>query len=217
MSYSVKVGTRPSKLALKQVEEIKKLLPGLEFKVVPIETKGDKDKKSPLLALEGTDFFTYEIEKSLLDRRIDVAIHSAKDLEKTTPAGLIIAAITRSIDPFDCLISGNKLTLSQLESGSSVGTSSKNRQEAIRNYRRDLVVADIRGNVDDRIAQLDDGKFDAIIVAKAALIRLGLNERAVQTIPFSIIRSHPLQGRLAVQIHRERIDLLEIFGSIHEN
>lgn len=209
-------GTRPSKLALKQIDELKRLLPDVRFNIVAIRTRGDKDKTTPLPRTEGSDFFTHEIEQALLNGEIDIAVHSAKDLEEKTSRGLYIAAVTKSISPYDALISKDSLSLDELPLGAVVGTSSVNRQEAIKRYRGDLSVKDIRGNVDDRFRQLDNGDFDAIIVAYAALIRLGLIRRASQIIPFNIMRAHPMQGRLAIQVREERSDLKKLFEEINE-
>ncbi|MBU4312634.1 MAG: hydroxymethylbilane synthase [Candidatus Omnitrophica bacterium] len=213
----IKVGTRPSSLALKQVEEIRRLLPGIRFDVVTIKTKGDKDKVTPLSSQENTDFFTHEIEKALLNGEIDAAIHSAKDLEENTPEELILAAVTKSISRSDSLVARENLTLDTLPTGSRIGTSSKNRRLGVSKYRKDLVTLDIRGNIDERLTQLDKGYFDAIIIAHAALIRLGYGNRISQIIPYSIIEPHPLQGRLAIQIRRDRHDLFEIFRGLNEN
>lgn len=214
MKNYLKVGSRPSQLALRQVEEIASLLPGLKFEVIPIATKGDKDKNTPLVFKEGSNFFSYEIEQALLSGEIDLAVHSAKDLEEDIPRELTIALMTKSISPFDCLVSKDRQTLSGLAAGSLIGTSSKNRSEAILKFRGDLIIKDIRGNIEERLEQLDQGKFDAIIVAQAALIRLGLTERISQIIPLSIIKPHPLQGKLAIQLRRNRKDLLDLFRSV---
>jgi hydroxymethylbilane synthase len=217
MNTLIKVGTRPSRLALKQVQEIKKLTNGISYEIVPIATNGDKDKKTPLILCEGSNFFTYEIEQALLSGCIDVAVHSAKDLETDMPKGLRLIGLTDSISPYDCLVSRPHGTLNTLKIGAIIGTSSQNRIEAIKKYRSDLVVKSIRGNVDERLNQLDIGEYDAIIVAHAALIRLDLINRISQIIPLDIIDAHPLQGRLAVQIREDRKDLIGIFRSLNGN
>ncbi len=212
----LKVGTRPSRLALKQVEEVRGKLPYLEFDTIVIKTKGDKDKITPLTSVENTDFFTHEIEQALLKGEIDVAVHSAKDLEEELPEELKIAAMTKSVSQLDCLVSTEGYTLETLPEGATIGTSSKNRKEGIRMFREDLITKDIRGNVDDRLEQLDRHEYDAIIVAQAALIRLGFLDRPTHVIPTSIIKPHPLQGRLAIEVRKDRQDLIEIFKGIHE-
>ncbi|MCK9554346.1 hydroxymethylbilane synthase [bacterium] len=215
--HTYKAGTRPSPLALKQVEEIQKRLPSISLETAVIRTRGDKDKVSSLWNEQETDFFTREIESALLGKSIDIAIHSAKDIEIDMPAGLVIAAITSSISPFECLVSRDNFSLRNLKSGAIVGTSSRKRKVALTGFRPDLVVKDIRGNIDERLKQLDDGRFDAIIVAHAALIRLNLEHRITKIIPKEIMEPHPLQGCLAVQIRSDRQDLLSIFRSINEN
>lgn len=214
MDKIIRIGTRPSLLALRQVEEIRRLLPGVALEVVTIETSGDRDKLTPLAETEGSDFFTHEIEQALLDFCIDAAVHSAKDLEEIIPDGLVIAAITGSISPYECLVSRNNLKLDQLAFESRIGTSSKKRKEALVKYRSDFLIKGLRGTIDERLQQLDRGDFDAIIVAHAALIRLGYTGRISQIIPAEIIQPHPLQGRLAVQVREDRVDLLEIFRRI---
>jgi len=124
----IRIGTRPSRLAIKQAEEIKKHLPDVIFETIPIETRGDRDRVTPLSGFENSDFFTYEIEEALLEGSIDAAVHSAKDIEKNAPRKLVIAAVTRSISPFECLVSRKGLKLEELAPGSVVGTSSRKRR-----------------------------------------------------------------------------------------
>jgi hydroxymethylbilane synthase len=216
VSQRIKVGSRPSKLALAQVDEIQAKLKGISFKIVLIETKGDKDKKTSLSLRENTDFFTFEIEQALLDKRIDIAIHSAKDLEKNPPSELEVIALTKSLSIFDCLASKFDFTLDTLPKASRVGTSSQSRKDSLLKYRSDLIVKDIRGNIDERLSQLDKGNFEAIIVAQVALMRLGYENRISQVISPNIITPHVLQGRLAVQIRQDRSDLREIFKEIDD-
>ncbi len=214
MKRALRVGTRPSLLAIKQVKEIEGLLPSIRFEVITIATEGDRDKRTPIYRIEGSDFFTRQIEEALLENRIDAAIHSAKDLEDDIPEELMIAAITKSISPYDCLVSHDKKTLRQLRKGAVVGTSSSKRRESTLKYRDDLIIKDLRGDIDERLKKLDNGEFDAIIVAHAALIRLGYEERIAEIITKDMIGPHPLQGCLAVQIRRDRKDLLRIFRRI---
>ena len=216
MFSSIRIGTRPSPLALKQVLEVQARLAGIRAEIVPIKTRGDIDKKSPLFDREGSDFFTGEIEQALLSGQIDAAVHSAKDLPWDLPGELIIAAITSSISPFECLVSRSGLALDKLPKGAVIGTSSTKRKAAILAFRSDLKVKPIRGDIDQRLALLDAGSFDGIITAHAALIRLGYQARITQIIPQDIIQPHPFQGALAIQIHRERRDLFDIFRSFDE-
>lgn len=208
---TLKIGTRPSPLAVKQAEEISSLLPEISIKIITIETKGDMDKTTPLSQMEGTDFFTREIEEALISGSIDTAVHSAKDVEDITPELLSIAAITKSISSYDCLVSRRGDTLETLPARSVIGTSSQKRKDAVFKFRSDLIVKDIRGDIDERLQQLDEGAFDAIIVAHAAMIRLGYEARITQIIPKEIVEPHPLQGRLAIQVRSDRTDLMKIF------
>jgi len=212
----IRVGSRPSRLAITQVEEVMDHLPGVDYEIIAMETEGDRDKVTPLTDGVAANFFTYDVEKSLLDERVDVAIHSAKDLEEVLPNGLVIAAMTRSISPFECLVSRSNLKMEELPAGAVVGTSSLKRRLAVERFRGDLIVKDIRGNIDERISQLDQGIFDAIIVARAALIRLKLEARIAEIIPPHIIKPHPLQGRLAVQVKEDRVYLINIFRRVND-
>jgi hydroxymethylbilane synthase len=214
---TIRIGTRPSPLAVKQAEEIISLLPAGNFEIVKIETSGDKDKITSLSHAEGSDFFTREIEDALLSGEIDAAVHSAKDIEENIPEALAIAATTPSVSPYECLVSRNGLSLAGLPEDAVVGTSSRARKEALKAFRPDLKVKDIRGDIGERLKQLDEGIFDAIIVAHAALIRLALEDRIAEIISEKIMRPHPLQGRLAVQIRADRKDLANIFEVLNEH
>lgn len=198
----IRVGTRPSPLALQQVEEIVSLLPGVEFNIRMIKTAGDCDKRTPLASVEGSDFFTRQIEDALLAGSIDVAIHSAKDLPDVSKEGLIITAITKSIDIFDALVSKDMLKLDELKYGAIVGTSSARRKKQLAAYRSDLCLVDIRGTIAERLQLLDNGDLDAVVIAAAALVRLGLENRISQRVPSEILTPHPLQGALAIQIRQ---------------
>lgn len=218
MTQRLRLGTRPSPLAIRQVKEVEKLLGGIaSFEIIPVMTTGDRDKKTPLSGMEGSDFFTRDIEEALISGRIDAAVHSAKDLEAEQPGELMIAAVTRSTSPYECLISRDRRSLGRLRSGAAIGTSSLKRKEALLRFRPDLIIKDIRGTIEERLARLDKGDYDAVIMAHAALIRLGYEDRISEIIPADIIRPHPLQGRLAVQIRRDRPDLAGIFRRIDAN
>jgi len=199
-------------LAIKQAREIQNMLKKEVFEFVPIETHGDKDKLMPFSHIEGTDFFTREIEEALIRGDIDAAVHSAKDLQEYIPTQLEVAAITASISPYECLISRDNRRLDELLPGARIGTSSRKRKEALLKYRRDFKVCDLRGNIEERINQLDRGNFDAIIVAHAALIRLGRENRITQVIPQEIIPAHPLQGSLAIEVRADDAEMIKLFS-----
>ncbi|MDD5476835.1 MAG: hydroxymethylbilane synthase [Candidatus Omnitrophica bacterium] len=214
MKETLRLGARSSPLSLKQADEIKGIFPSIDFEVITYQTQGDRDKHTPFARFEGSDFFTRQLEEALLKREIDVAVHSAKDLEENPPRGLTIAAITASISPYECLVSrGNKL-LGGLKPGSRIATSSSKRKNALLRYRRDLEIYDVRGNIEERLYQLDKGKFDALIVAHAALIRLGLENRITEIIPKWVIPAHPLQGSLALQVRSDNQRLIDLFSVV---
>lgn len=198
----LRLGTRKSPLALRQAEEIRKLYPGLGFELIGYETPGDRDKLTPISGIEGSDFFTRDLDKALLGEEIDLAVHSSKDLPVKLAKGLYVALETDSLSPFDCLVSRNDLKIDELPKGSRIGTSSIRRKAQIRLIRMDLRIADVRGNIEERLKLIDSGVIDALIVAQAALIRLGLEKRVVQIL--DIFGTHPKQGRLSVVVKEER-------------
>jgi hydroxymethylbilane synthase len=199
MAKTYKIGTRTSPLALKQVEEVlsalKKFYPGIGAEITGIDTYGDKDKTTPISEIEKSDFFTREIDRALLEGKIDFAVHSAKDLPDILEEGLFIAAITESIDPLDVLVSKSGLKLNQLPRGAKIGTSSLRRKKALKEFRPDFEIIDIRGNIAERLRRK---WLDGIVIASAGLVRLGLEDRITERIPFDILRPHPLQGSLAI-------------------
>jgi len=215
MGPTYRVGTRTSPLALRQVEEVlgalKRFYPSIKVEIKGIDTYGDKDKDTPISKIEGSNFFTKEIDEALLQGEIDIAIHSAKDLPENLTPGLFTVAITRSIDPFDVLVAKKNLRLSELKVGARVGTSSLRRKAQLESYRKDFQIIDIRGNIGERLRLLDETELDGIVVAAAGLIRLGLEKRITQRIPFDILRPHPLQGRLAVIARRDDEDIIYLY------
>ncbi|MFH1732364.1 MAG: hydroxymethylbilane synthase [Planctomycetota bacterium] len=198
----LRVGARGSRLSLAQFDEMKELLgillPETELRLVPIDTPGDRDKSTPLPVVGDDDFFTRNIDAALRHREIDLALHSAKDLPEQLAADLRVAALTPSFAPWDCLVSRDGRTLSDLPEGARVGTSSGRRREALLALRPDARPLDIRGNVPDRLRQLDDGHYDALILAAAGLVRLGLEHRIAQTLSLDEAPPAPGQGALAV-------------------
>jgi hydroxymethylbilane synthase len=214
----IKIGTRTSPLALKQVEEFKRISKRInntvEFQIVGIDTYGDKDKKTSISVMEGTDFFTREIDDALLYGRIDFALHSAKDLPDVLREGLAVAAITSSIDPYDVLVSKNRLKLDKFPFAAKIGTSSIRRKKQLKEYRKDFQIVDIRGNIHQRLEILDNSMLDAIVIAAAGLIRLGLEDRITQKIPLEIMEPHPLQGCLAAVVRENDVDTSNLLRKI---
>jgi len=201
------VGTRGSALALAQtrfvVERLKESWPEAEFKVKTIRTRGDGGADPREQAI-----FVKELQEALLVREIDIAVHSLKDLPTEEPKGLKIAAIPRRQDPRDAFLGKAFKRLEDLPKGAVVGTSSIRRKAQILAHRPDLVVKDLRGNVDTRLAALGGGEYDAIILAAAGLIRLDLRNRIDQFLEPEVMLPAPGQGALALEV-RQGDDLAE--------
>ena len=213
-----RVGTRRSPLALKQVEEVLHLLkefyPYFNANVITIDTYADKDKITPISDIEGTDFFTREIDNALLQGEIDFAVHSAKDLPDENRERLVVTAITKPLDPWEALVSKNNLKLNELPYGAKVGASSSRRKTQLKNFRSDLKIANIRGNIQERLRKLEETDLDAIVVAVCALMRLGLEDRISERISLEILRPHPFQGSLAVVARESDKDLNKFLSKI---
>jgi hydroxymethylbilane synthase len=218
------IGTRGSDLALWQANYIKDKLSGIgvEAELKIIKTQGDKILNLRLDKLEGKGFFTKELEEELMVGKIDLAVHSHKDLPTTHPIGLIIAAVPEREDPAelllilkDCVDVTQKLSL---KTGAMVGTSSNRRKAQILAIRTDLNIEDLRGNVPTRIQKLRDEKYDAILLAKAGVNRLGidLSEFHVEVIETTEIIPAPAQGALAIQIRENDAELYNLLQQIHD-
>lgn len=210
----IKVISRESPLAILQVEEVFSQLPvHTEYELIACRSYGDKHQSVSLMETLSPDFFTRELDEALLKGEADLAVHSAKDLPYPLPAGLKVIALTASQDPGDSLVlrEGESYQLETLPPGSVVATSSLRRKEELMNCRPDLQVRSIRGSIEERIKQVDNGDFDALIVATCALQRLELTHRIVQALPF---KTHPLQGALAVVAKSDREDLQQLFAEI---
>lgn len=184
MTQTLRIATRKSQLALWQARYVQSRLlendPELRVELVEIKTQGDKILDVPLAKVGGKGLFIKELEQALLDGRADIAVHSMKDLTVTLPDGLHIAAVCQREDPRDAFVSNHFHDLDALPAGSRVGTSSLRRQCQLRATYPKLDVIDLRGNVNTRLGKLDAGEFDAIVLAAAGLLRLGLKKR-IQT------------------------------------
>ena len=205
MSRPLIIGSRGSKLALWQAEQartrLQNLDPQLDVHIEIIKTTGDV-KNDPLSVIGGKGVFTKELEDALLDGRIDLAVHSLKDLPTILPDGLSIAAICEREDPRDALVlraGAENGSLLELPEGAVVGTSSQRRLAQLKALRSDVVVRDLRGNVDTRIRKLDEGQYDAVILASAGLVRLGLHERISARIAISEMLPAVGQGAIAIE------------------
>jgi len=177
----LRIATRKSPLALWQAEHVRtrlqRLHPGLQVELVTMSTQGDRVLDSPLAKIGGKGLFVKELEQGMLAGRADIAVHSMKDVPVELPEGLEIGAILEREDPRDALVSNRFSALSELPQGARVGTSSLRRQCQLRAVRPDLEILDLRGNVNTRLAKLDAGDYDAIVLASAGLKRLGMAQR----------------------------------------
>ncbi|HXE74670.1 MAG TPA: hydroxymethylbilane synthase [Candidatus Xenobia bacterium] len=215
------LGTRGSRLALWQANHIKTLLERaypIEVRLETIRTTGDKITDVPLAQVGGTKaLFTKEIEEAILEGRVDLAVHSLKDLPVELLAGLTIGAIPAREDARDALISRHGQPLAALPAGARVGTSSLRRQLQLRLRRKDLTIESLRGNLDTRLRKLDEGQYDAVVVALAGLKRLGWADRATQV--FSPNEMVPAigQGALAIEIRSDDGQLRQALASLHDS
>ena len=212
------IGTRGSRLALWQAnfvaDELKKKFPALEIEIIKIQTKGDKILDAPLAKIGGKGLFTKEIEIQMADKKIDLAVHSLKDLSSELPEGFKIAAITKRENPFDAFVSEKFSTLADLPKNSVVGTSSLRRAAQILKIRPDLKIKNLRGNVETRLKKLDAGEFDAIILAAAGLIRLGYSARIKKFLPEIIPAAG--QGALAIEIRDDDLKTAELIKFLND-
>ena len=172
------------------------------------------DKKTPISEVEGTDFFTRELDDAVLGRLADFAVHSAKDLPESLKAGLTLAALTSSIDVNDVLVSRRNLKLDELPYGAKIGASSLRRKTQLKEYRPDFRIVDIRGNIGERLGLMDETDLDAVVLAAAGLIRLGLKERITERIPLEIMKPHPLQGALAAVARSDDYEMIGILSAV---
>lgn len=211
------IGSRGSQLALVQAhliqEQLQQQTPGIEIRIEIIKTTGDV-RTEPLSIIGGKGVFTKELEEALLDERIDLAVHSLKDLPTITPQGLAIPAICKRDDPRDALVLPMKTkagaTLQQLASGAVAGTSSPRRLAQLKSLRSDLTFKDVRGNVDTRLRKLDDGEYDALILACAGLRRLQLDNRITAALPADQMLPAVGQGALAIETRSTDADAIEV-------
>jgi len=200
----IRIGSRGSKLALWQANwaksSLEKAFPSLEVTIEIIKTTGDRYQEVTPPENMPKGLFTKEIQDALLNNEIDVAVHSLKDLETGLNPDLFLAAITERENPYDALISHSGESLHQLPENAHVGTTSTRRKSQLLNQRPDLHITELRGNVDTRLRKLDEGMYDAIILACAGLTRLGLKERITQELTSDLIIPAVGQGALGIEI-----------------
>jgi len=217
----LKIGTRGSALALAQANETRARLmaahglPEQAFAIVPISTSGDRIQDRPLSEAGGKGLFTKELEDALLDGRIDIAVHSSKDMPTFLPDGLALIAFLERADPRDAFIGRTAPTLEELPEGAVVGSSSLRRQALIRRLRPDIEVVNFRGNVPTRLAKLDGGQVDATLLAAAGLSRSGLAGRITETLDPQKFPPAPGQGAICIEARIGDDRVMEMIAPIH--
>ncbi len=214
------LGTRKSALALWQATHVRDRLlalhPGLNVTIVPMTTMGDRQLSGPLTASGGKALFTKELEQGLSEGRIDLAVHSMKDVVAQLPEGLTIGAILEREDPRDALVSALRVAgLDDLPPGARIGTASLRRSCQIRHGRPDLHIETLRGNVNSRLARLDAGEFSAIILAAAGLKRLGLAERISGYLPINVSLPAASQGAIGIECRQADAQTTALIAPLH--
>ena len=218
MARKLRVGTRGSKLSLRQTQLVIDALrahdPDLAVETVIIQSAGDRAPDAPLERLQGIGFFAKDLEAAVADGRCDVAVHSAKDLPTTLDPRLCLGAVPAREDPRDGLVSRGGAPLAALPLGARVATSSLRRAAQLRARRPDLRIVSIRGNIDTRLAKLERGDADALCIAAAGLIRMGWEDRVSEWLAPEVMLPAPAQGALAVEVRRDAAAVLDLLRSI---
>ncbi len=213
------IGTRQSRLAVRQTEIVLESLrsahPDVSLEVRTVRTTGD-DSPASLGEIGGRGVFVIELEQALLAGDIDIAVHSLKDLPSRETVGLTIAAVGRREEPRDAIVARDGLALADLPPSATVGSGSPRRVAQLLALRPDLRVADIRGNVDTRIRKVQDGEYDAVIVAAAGLVRLGWLERATELLPLDVMLPAVGQCALAVQVRADDAEAIDLVQAVDD-
>jgi hydroxymethylbilane synthase len=213
---TLRIGTRGSLLAKWQAEFIRKRLfaaTGVEAEIVIIKTAGDKLQQMPLTAIGGKGIFIKELEEALLEESIDLAVHSVKDVPTDTPSRLMFPAVCKRDDVRDCLVGA---TLESLRRGARVGTSSLRRQAQLLHVRPDLDIRDLRGNVDTRLRKVESGEYEAIMLSKAGLDRLGLGQRISEVLAPEVCMPAVGQGAIAVECRLKDTETADILAPLDD-
>ena len=212
----LRIGTRGSMLAKWQAESVRKQLfaaTGMEAEIVIIKTSGDKMQQAPLTQIGGKGIFIKELEEALLEETIDLAVHSVKDVPTDIPSRLMFPAVCRRDDVRDCLVGS---TLANLRQGARVGTSSLRRQAQLRHLRPDLDLRDLRGNVDTRLRKVESGEYEAVMVAKAGLDRLGLSQRISEVLAPELCMPAVGQGAIAVECRLKDTEAADLLAPLDD-
>ncbi len=218
MRKKIIIGSRGSRLALTQAEsvlsQLKEANPHLKFSLSKIVTEGDRNRRLSLDRMAGVGVFVKELEAALLDGRIDLAVHSLKDLPTEIPEGLYLAAVVERLDPRDILVSRSE-RLAELAPGSRIGTDSIRRTIQLVAYRPDLEVCSIRGNVDTRLRKVSSGELDGVILAATAMLRLGWADRITEYLPLEYFLPPAGQGALGMEIRANDEEIGEIVSRLN--
>lgn len=217
---TVRIGTRGSLLAKWQAEYVRKRIfqaTGVETEIVIIKTTGDSMQQAPFSQIGGKGVFIKELEEALLDEQVDLAVHSVKDIPTDVSSRLCFPAVCRRDDTRDALIGGKGETLSKLRRGARVGTSSLRRASQLRHARPDLDIREMRGNVDTRLRKVDSGEYEAIVLAKAGLDRLGMSARITEVLSPDLCMPAVGQGAIAVQARLKDADLSDALAPLDDN
>ena len=219
MTGTLRIATRKSPLALWQAEFVKSQLqryhPDLKIELVTMTTKGDKLLDTPLAKIGGKGLFVKELETAMLQDLADIAVHSMKDVPMDFPEGLCLSVICEREDSSDAFVSSRFGTLAELPENAVIGTSSLRRQCQIRAHFPTLQVKELRGNVNTRLSKLDDGEYDAIILASAGLMRLGMADRITQRLPTSISLPAGGQGAVGIECRSNDTRMQELIAPLH--
>lgn len=217
---TLRIATRKSQLAMWQAEHVRDRLaaihPGLKIELVAMSTRGDKILDTPLAKVGGKALFVKELEEAMLDGRADIAVHSMKDVPMHFPESLGLSVILEGAEPTDAFVSNHYASLDELPEGSRVGTSSLRRGLQMREARPDLEVLSLRGNVQTRLGKLDNGEFDAILLATAGLRRLGLDDRITMELPPEVCLPACGQGALGIECRLHDPELLALLTPLDD-
>jgi hydroxymethylbilane synthase len=216
----LRIGSRGSVLARWQAEFVRKQLfqiTGVEADIVIIKTSGDKMQQAPLTQIGGKGIFIKELEEALIEESVDLAVHSVKDIPTETPSRLFFPAVCRRDDVRDCLVSNQGMLLANLKQGARVGTSSLRRQAQLRHYRPDLDIRDLRGNVDTRLRKVESGEYEAIVLSKAGLDRLGWSAKITEPLSTDISLPAVGQGAIAIESRVKDQEAAEILGKLDDD
>lgn len=216
----LRIATRKSPLALWQAEHVKALLeaqfPNCRIELIGLSTRGDRIQDAPLAKIGGKGLFVKELEEALLDGRADLAVHSMKDVPMAFPDGLGLTAVLKRETPTDALVSQRYSSLATLPNGARVGTSSLRRRLQLLEARPDLQIESLRGSVQTRLSRLDDGTFDAIILAASGLKRLGLGDRITQALAPELMLPACGQGALGIESRLDDVELNEMLSVLRD-